>query len=156
MLPVRLAAAPGSERVLAPYVGSDRSTHYIETFNLVTFVHVRNVTQACDLVLACLPLELIGCDLNDFPVPAAEMGRDYYTIRLNVAVKGTRADAHNQATSRFIRSLPYRVGMKKKIMPNSGRRAVQLHFPTPYGAKALAQACPHLRLVKDKPYRPER
>ena len=148
--PIRLAAEPGAHRYLGPSLARLRNGYYVQPFNLVCFVHLDDLADACRLALTCLQLRLIGVNAHDFPVPPAATGDEHYAIRLVIALEGGRDDLRNRATDAYLTSLTHLYAMAKSRLRGCGTRVVQMHLPTIRDAVELVRACPHLRLVADR------
>ena len=146
---VRLAAEPEAHRYLGPYLGRLRGGHYVQPYNSVTFVFLGDLSDACRLVLSCLQLRLIGVTAQDFPAPPAAIGGEHFSVRLVIAIEGTRNDPANRLTNAYLSDVTYRYAMAKGVLNASGQRVVRMHLPTLREAVDLVRACPHLRLAAD-------
>ena len=106
-------------------------------------------------MLSCLQLRLIGVNAQDFPVPPAAIGGDYFSVRIVIAIEGHRNDPANRLTSAYLAGVKHRYAMKKGCLQASAAPVVRMLLPTLRDAVDLSRACPHLRLVADvDPNRP--
>ncbi len=146
---VRLVAEPEANRYLEPYLRTLRGGHYIQAYNVMTFVFLDDLADACRLVMSCLRLRLIGVDADDFPASPAAIGGDHYAVRIVVAIAGDRDDPPNRLTNAYLASVKHRYAMEKGRLPASAAPVVRMHLPTLREAVDLTRACPHLRLAAD-------
>lgn len=147
---VRLAAEPSAHRYLQPYLARLKGRHYVQPWNSVSYIFIEDLPDACRLILSCIQLRLIGTDEHDMPVPPAESGGNHFTVRLVMAIEGTRDDPRNKATSEYLARVRHRYALTKGILNASGTRVVRMYLPTLRDAVDLVRACPHLVLAADR------
>lgn len=147
---VRLAAEPEAHRYLGPTLSRLRGGHWMQPWNSVTFVFVEDLADACRVVLTCPRLRLVGTSGHDMPVPPAEHGGEYYTVRLVVGIGGDRRDPLNKATGAYLNRVTHRFSVSKGRLDRSMARVVRIYMPTLRDAVDLMRACPHLRLAADR------
>jgi hypothetical protein len=146
---VRLAAEPEAHRYLDPYLRRLRGGHHVQPYNSVSFIFLGDLADACRLVLSCLRLRLIGVTADDFPAPPTAIGGDHFSVRLTIAIEGTRDDPRNRLTNAYLTGVTYRYAVAKGVLDASGRPVARMHLPTLREAVDLVRACPHLKLAAD-------
>lgn len=147
--PVRLAAEPGANHYLGPYLARLRGRHYVQPYNSVTFIHLDDLADGCRLVLSCLQLRLVGMTANDFPASPAAIGGEHFSVRIVVAIEGGRDDPQNRATNAYLGGVTHLYRVEKGRLQASGAHVARMHLPTLRDAVDLVRACSHLRLVAD-------
>lgn len=146
---MRLAAEPEASRYLDPYLRTLRGGHYIQPYNVLTFVFLDGLADACRRVMSCLQLRLIGVDASDLPASPAAIGGDHYAVRIVVAIGGDLGNPPNRLTNAYLAKVKHRYAMEKARLPVSAVPVVRMQLPTLREAVDLTRACPHLRLAAD-------
>ena len=80
----------------------------------------------------------------------ADIGGEYYTVRLVIAMEGRRGDPANRRTSAYLAGVTHRFALSKGRLGSAGDPVVRMHLPTLREAVDLVRACPHLRLAADR------
>lgn len=146
---VRLAAEPGADRYLIPYLKRLRGGHYVMPYQR-PHVPLSRRSGGCLPPRSLLPPAPADRHHGtDFPASPAAIGGDYYSVRIVIALEGGRDDPSNRLTNACLTRVTHTYAVEKDSLQASGRPVVRMHLPTLRDAVDLIRACPHLRLVAD-------